>query len=133
MCLTGGSKVKDAKKTADDATSAVKSVVPDQPQQAAKDAVSSVKDALPGKPEEAAKDAAAAAKNSVPDAPKNPFSNFFGGDLNVAATSCAHLRSLHFSLFIARQSCQQEHCKTALSINTKPLHWYFSHLANPTT
>jgi len=79
--VPGGSKVEDAKKTADDATSAVKSALPDQPQQAAKDAVSSVKDALPGKPEEAAKDAAAAAKDSVPDAPKiNPFSNFFGGE-----------------------------------------------------
>ncbi len=79
MCLLGGSKVKDAKKTAGDATSAVKSALPDQPQQAAKDAVSSVKDALPGKPEEAAKD-------SVPDAPKsNPFSNFFGGEPGITA------------------------------------------------
>ena len=86
MCPTGGSKVEDAKKTADDATSAVKSALPDQPQQAAKDAVSSVKDALPGKPEEAAKDAAAAAKDSVPDAPKsNPFSNFFGGKPGITA------------------------------------------------
>jgi len=81
--VPGGSKVEDAKKTAGDATSAVKSALPDQPQQAAKDAVSSVKDVLPGKPEEAVEDAAAAAKDSVPDAPKsvpNPFSNFFGGE-----------------------------------------------------
>ena len=92
--VPGGSKVEDAKKTVDDATSAVKSAVPDQPKEAAKDAVSAVKDALPGKPEEAAKDAAAAAKDSVPDAPKsNPFSNFFGGE-QKSSSHCSLLACL---------------------------------------
>ncbi len=80
--MAGGNKVEEAKKGADDAASAVKSAVPEQPQQAAKDAASAVQSALPEKPVEAAKDAAAAAKDNVPEAPKdipNPFQSFFSG------------------------------------------------------
>ncbi len=82
MSTAGGNKVEEAKKGADDAASAVKSAVPNQPQQAAKDAASAVQSALPGKPVEAAKDAPAAAKDNVPEPPKslpNPFQSFFSG------------------------------------------------------
>ena len=91
MYLAGGSKVEEAKKGANDAASAVKSAVPEAPQQAAKDAASAVQSALPGKPVEAVKDAAAAAKDNVPEPPKqlpNPFQSFFSGRL-MLMPACA--------------------------------------------
>ena len=60
--FTGPSKVEDAKSAGEDAASAVKSAVPDQPKDAAKDAASAIKE-------------------SLPDAPKdipNPLQNFLG-------------------------------------------------------
>lgn len=50
MCFTGGNTVEDAKKSADDATSAAKSAVPDEPKDATKDAVAAIKSIIPGKP-----------------------------------------------------------------------------------
>ena len=48
--FTGGNTVEDAKKGADDATSAVKSAVPDEPKEETKDAVAAIKSIIPGKP-----------------------------------------------------------------------------------
>ena len=62
LILTGPSKVEDAKSAGEDAASAVKSAVPDQPKDAAKDAASAIKESLP----EAPKD--------IP----NPLQNFLG-------------------------------------------------------
>ena len=62
LTATGPSKVEDAKSAGEDAASAVKSAVPDQPKDAAKDAASAIKENLP----EAPKD--------IP----NPLQNLFG-------------------------------------------------------
>ena len=50
MCFTGGNPVEDAKKSADDATSAARSAVPDEPKDATKDAVAAIMPIIPGKP-----------------------------------------------------------------------------------
>ena len=60
--LTGPSKVEGAKSAGEDAASAVKSAVPDQPKDAAKDAASAIKESLPEAPRD------------IP----NPLQNFLG-------------------------------------------------------
>ena len=52
LILAGPSKVEDAKSAGEDAASAVKSAVPDQPKDAAKDAASAIKESLPEAPKD---------------------------------------------------------------------------------
>ena len=67
-----------------------------KPQVDAQDAASAVKSAVPDEPKQAAKDAASAAKDSLPDAPKpdtNPFQSIFGEAAGIFPSgSESHIR-----------------------------------------
>ena len=60
-----------------------------KPKEAAQDAASAVKSVVPEEPTEAAKDAASAAKDSLPEPPKdisNPFQSIFGEAAGMRST-----------------------------------------------
>ena len=69
-----------------------------KPQEAAQDAASAVKSVLPDEPKQAAQDAASAAKQATPEAPKdipNPFSGFFSGQASTALEPCSPPQDWH--------------------------------------